>query len=166
MPDDTDVTGFSPEGDAALMTELGEVLREVHPVPADFARVGVESFTWRDVDAELAELTFDSLATSGGTLVRSMGHEPRILVFEAPSVSVEIELTRGAEGCRLVGQVSPPAPATVEVRHPGGTARVQADDFGRFRVSYLAAGPMSLRCELPPGDGGMSRAVETSWLVA
>jgi hypothetical protein len=61
---------------------------------------------------------------------------------------------------RLVGQVVPPGPATVVVRHAGGAITARADDLGRFEADGAEPGPLSLRIE--PDDGG--GAVETGWV--
>lgn len=47
--------------DDRLVAALTEALREAEVVPPRFVDVGRAAFAWHNVDAELAELTYDSL---------------------------------------------------------------------------------------------------------
>src|SRR5437773_988059 len=64
-------------GEAEMLAELRSVIDEVDAPPADVVAAAKASFTWRTVDAdlaELAEITFDSLVDEeAGTLVRGAG---------------------------------------------------------------------------------------------
>src|SRR3954470_17810269 len=108
-------------GDAEVLAELRSVIDQVDAVPADVVAAAKASFTWRTVDAELAqlaELTFDSLVDEdAGVLVRG-GEQPRLLTFGAAGVEIEVEATATASGrsFRLLGQVVPPAAGQLEVR--------------------------------------------------
>ena len=46
--------------DDRLLAELAAALDAADPVPARVLDAAKESFTWRTIDAELAELVFDS----------------------------------------------------------------------------------------------------------
>ena len=48
----------------------------------------------------------------------------------------------------------------VEVRHGGGVTAAAADEMGRFSVTAVTAGPVSLRCVA--GD----TVIETDWFLA
>ncbi len=121
-------------------------------MPSRLADVALAAFSFRTLDAELAELTFDSLA-EGAPAVRGEG--PRVLTFTGGGVTIEVELAEG----RLLGQLLPAGPPEVEVRFTGRTLLVAADRLGRFAVASLDAGPVSLRCRLASG-----RAVVTDWI--
>lgn len=110
------------------------------------------------MDTELAELTGE-LSDDHMVGVRST-RAPVLLTFEAPSLTVEVEVLQTAAARRLLGQLVPPGSGEVEVRHGGGTTRVSADEVGRFTVEDVAAGPVSLRC-----SAGL-RVVQTDWFIA
>ena len=67
-------------------------------------------------------------------------------------------------GRTLLGQLSPPATATVEI-HTMADAPLsaEADRLGRFRVRLPAGGPIRLR--VLGADGRARAPVETSWIT-
>ena len=107
---------------------------------------------------ELAELTSDP-ASDQLAGVRGP-HAPVLLTFEAPSLTVEVEVLETATARRLLGQLVPPTTGEVEVLHRAGTTSVAADEVGRFRVDDVAPGPVSLRCSAGSG------VVQTDWFLA
>src|SRR5436190_24385792 len=119
-------------GEAEMLAELRSVIDEVDAPPADVVAAAKASFTWRTVDAdlaELAEITFDSLVDEeAGTLVRGAG-QPRLLTFTATGVEIEVEVTPSGRAYRLLGQVIPAAPGDLEVRHPNSTQAVAVDEL-------------------------------------
>jgi hypothetical protein len=127
--------------DDDLMAELRAALTP-DPVPAGVVAAARASFTWRSVDEELAELLSDSadLALTG---VRGTGD--RRLSFEAPQLVIEFVLVPGPRGSRLEGQLAPPGPARIEVRHGTGTTDIEADEHGRFVLDGVRHGPLALR---------------------
>jgi hypothetical protein len=144
-----------------LWQELAAVVRTADPVSPELLRIGRDSFTWRTIEAELAELAFDSI---GHALTGVRGSPPqRQLTFEAPSLTLEIEVSAEGEQRRLLGQLVPPQPARVLIRHQDGIVAVEADEAGRFQVDDLPAGPGSLRCHLGGGSGGAP--VVTDWVT-
>jgi hypothetical protein len=151
-------------GDAALLAELRAVAARVDPVPTDLVAAARGVLTWRTVDEDLAELTFDSLE-DGLVGVRSAATTvaPRQLSFEAGSAAVEVELADG----RLVGQLVPPGPARVELHHGAGVVATRADDLGRFSFEV---GVFALPATGSPGtcrlrvDGDAFRLV-TTWFT-
>lgn len=147
--------------DEQLIAELRRVAELADPVPERVLNAARGSFAWRTIDAELAELAYDSAADAeAAALVRSSGGR-RLLTFDAPEVSVELEVVEAAGERRLEGQLVPPQPATIEVRHQGGTVTAEADELGRFSASGLEHGPVSLVCRLH----GQAGAIVTDWLV-
>lgn len=146
--------------DHDLLQALGEALRASDPAPEDWYFAGRGSYTWRRVDAELAELAFDSAASAAPTLVR--GPAPtRLVAFEAPTRRVELEVEPTRVGTfRVRGQLVPETAGTVELRQPERASLVvEADDHGCFAAEGLVAGPLSLRCTV----GGTT--VDTAWLT-
>jgi hypothetical protein len=162
MSDDSTAVGLPGDDDLendALMAELRALAVTLDPVPPEVVAAARSAIAWRTMDAELAELTADTSVEPQMAGVRS-GDAPAMLTFEAPELTVEIEVIQVGEGRRLLGQLVPPGPGEVEIRHKSGRLAVTADELGRFSASDLAAGPVSLLCR--QGSG----LVETDWFLA
>ena len=157
MTDDTNITD-----DEQLIAELRRIAGLADPVPERVLNAARGSFAWRTIDAELAELAYDSALDAEAALVRSSG-DRRLLTFEAPEVAltVELEVVEVAGERRLEGQLVPPQRATVEVRHQGGTVMAEADELGLFSAAGLEHGPVSLVFRLHDQAG----AIVTDWHV-
>ena len=148
--------------DDFLTEELRALGAEVDPVPARVLAAARGSFTWRTIDAELAALAYDSAVDAEHHALVRGGSEPRLLTFESDGLTVEVEVTEVGDRRRLIGQLVPPAPGVVEVRHPGGVVSVEADEVGRFTAEPIEPGPVSLRCRRT-GDG--EGTVATEWVT-
>ena len=148
------------ERDEQLLGTLRSVAAHRDPVPASVHAAARASFRWAGLDKELAHLVYDSYLDGDDARagVRGPG-AARQLTFESPALTVELEVTATASR-RLVGQLVPSGPATVEVRHRDGSFEVTADDLGRFAAERVPAGPMSLRCI----DAGR-QSVATDWIL-
>jgi hypothetical protein len=146
-----------------LLAQVREVLDETDPVPEFLLDAARETYTWRTIDAELAELTGDSLLE--GAAVRS-SRAPRLLTFTAEAATLVVEVAehvRGASlGRRLLGQILSPRAADIEVRHAEGTFSVTADEYGRFRAEAVPPGPISLACRF---GGALKPQLVTSWVT-
>lgn len=154
--------GGGGDREEELLAALAEAGR-LEAVPVETVASAKSAFAWRTVDAELAALTYDSdVAEDAMAGLRSTGTTtgPRELTFEAAGLTVELEVVEGRGGQRLLGQLVPPQPGTVEVRQFSATTTVEADEVGRFTVSGLRSGPASLRCEARGGA-----AVVTDWFL-
>ena len=151
------------QADEQLLAELRAVGALADPVPLRVLEAGRASLAWRRVDAELAELLFDSAAHDerlAGVRGRS---DTRLVTFAGPAaVGVELEIVEAAGGRQLIGQLVPPGPGTVEIRNPAGTVTVHADELGVFRAQGLGPGPTSLRCVAAGLD---RRPIETAWTL-
>ena len=157
----------SMAGGDALLGELGGLLSRLDPLPPQLLDQVRRAFCWRTVDAELAELSFDSLVDRDDALaVRAATDaalEPRTLGFGAvvdgDDLSIEVEVSATPDGPSLVGQVWPAGAATVEVQTGvGGATAVPADELGRFLVEPVPLGPV--RLSVRHGD----RLVQTTWV--
>ena len=118
------------------------------------------AFAWRAIDAELAELVFDSAvdALESDLVMRGGGIDMRQLTFSTDDVTIEIEI--GPAG--LMGQIIPAQPARVEVfQGAEEPIAVEADEFGVFQVAELRPGPTTLIAR--PLDDSWS--VRTAWLA-
>ncbi|MFJ7152449.1 hypothetical protein ACIQVT_30370 [Streptomyces sp. NPDC100445] len=150
VPDDRDLYA-----DTLLEEELRQAAAVLDPVPAELLQSALDAYALHDLDARLAELTFDSLVDA--LPVRGAVDAPRMLTFRAGAVTVDVEVT--ADG--LIGQVLPPQPARIEVLGGPRDARpVEADALGRFTGHTPPAGPFALR--LSTG----AEVIVTEWLRA
>jgi hypothetical protein len=142
---------------------LGGRWDPVAPRAVEAARAAVQ---WRTTDselAELAELVERPLACYPAQMAPA-GPRPMMLSFQAAALDVDIDVIPSDGRRRLVGQLAPPRSGPVEVRHSGGSLRVEADDIGRFSVEGVEPGPVSIRCEPQEGVGGP--VVDTDWFLA
>jgi len=138
-----------------LEEELRQAAAVLDPLPPALLQIAVDAYALHDLDARVAELTFDSLVDA--IPVRGATDVPRMLTFTAGEVTLDVEVT--AEG--LMGQVLPPRPARVEVLvGPQQAASLTADDLGRFTTTVAPTGPFALR--LHTG----ADVVVTEWLRA
>jgi hypothetical protein len=144
------------EFDAGLLEEeLRQAAAVLDPVPAELQQIAVDAYALHDLDARVAELTFDSLVDA--LPVRGVTDAPRMLTFRAGEVTVDVEVTTH----RLLGQVLPPQPARIEVLGgPRPGSPLTADDLGRFTGDLPLSGPFALRLRTG-GD-----VVVTEWLRA
>ena len=144
----TEGGSFDHNNDDELLEVLARAVQATEPVPAEVVAAAKASFTWRTIEAELAELTFDSVADTDALAgVRGPGG-PRALTFEHDDVVVELDVTEDAGRRTLVGHITPAPLDGVELHQAAATepVRLEADSFGRFRVPGLAAGPFRLLC--------------------
>ncbi|MEY2440629.1 MAG: hypothetical protein QOJ46_55 [bacterium] len=154
---------MTPTDDDILIDELRRVFAAIDPIPEPMQIAARAAIEWRMIDAELAALVSDSVVDEPALAVRGSG-EPRMLTFEAPGLTIELEAEHaGDETLRLVGQLVPPQTAQIAVRHGDDLAATHADERGRFVAGGVSQGPVSLRCRLD-GETGEGRLVETAWL--
>jgi hypothetical protein len=154
-------------GDDPLIHRLVELCDRLDPVPPDLLDQVRQAFCWRTVDADLAELSFDSLVDRDAALAVRAGAdsdlEPRMLGFGAvvdgEDVSIELEVSTAGQASCLVGQLWPAVASTVDVQSGAGSgATVPVDELGRFVVEPVPQGPVRLR--IRHGD----RTVQTTWV--
>jgi hypothetical protein len=152
------------EGEATddeLVEQLRGVAAQADPVPETFLRAARGSYTWRIVDHELAELAYDSLLDDARTPVVRGGGDIRLLTFEAPELTIELEVTVSGNDRRIAGQLIPEIEAIVEISHGGGTEVITTDRLGRFAAGPVTAGPVSLSCRRA---GALAAVVSTEWV--
>jgi hypothetical protein len=161
LNDATDAAGVAggDETDNELLTELRALAARLDPVPAEAIGAARSAIAWRTIDAELAHLTGDPASGKHLAGVRS-GRTPMLLTFEAPSLTVEVEVLETAAVRRLLGQLVPPTAGEIQVRHVAGTVSVAVDEVGRFTVDDVAPGPVSILCTAGP------HVVQTDWFLA
>jgi len=151
------------EADVELLAALRAAGTALDPVPDLVVESAKAAWTWRTIDAELAELTYDSWTDDkqlAGVRGAVAAPTSRLLSFEARDVAVELEIVVEGDRRRLVGQIVPPRPGVVEVHHRRGVELVEADMVGRFAVASVAPGLFRLTVR-PSGD---PRQVATAWI--
>jgi hypothetical protein len=141
----------------ALQELLATALDAVEPLPEHVLEGARAAFSWRTIDAELAELAFDSATSSAG--VRSGGTE-RELTFRSAELEIEL-LVAGTDELRLMGQLVPPGEATVELRTQSGTQEAVSDRLGQFRFEAAVEGP----AQLVVRRAGSAETIHTDWVV-
>ena len=140
--------------DDELLAELGEAVRSERSVPPGVLAAGRAAFGWRNVDGELAALSYDG-ALAG---VRSGAEtaELRALTFVASELTIEIELT----GDGLLGQLVPPQAGEVELRGQDRSVRAATmDEVGWFAFKPAPSGMCRLRLRTAEGA-----TVLTEWI--
>lgn len=155
---DEETAKEAESGDDALLAELRAMASRYDPVPAEAIAAARSALAWRTLDAELAALTADSSVSRSLAGVRGVA-TPTLLTFECGSLTLEVEVTEGRGGRRLLGQFVSPGPPTVEIRHPGGTTLVEVDEVGRFSATDIPPGPVRLEASV----GG--QVVVTDWFL-
>jgi hypothetical protein len=143
--------------DDELLAALKGALSARHAVPDEFVEAAKNAFAWHNIDAELAQLTYDS--TSGlepaAMATRSDTAAIRELTFTSARLTIELEVTADS----LFGQVIPAQAATIEIQpRTGGATLVSSDEVGFFSVETIPSGPFRLRCRAVGVD------VVTAWV--
>jgi len=147
------------------MADLRAFFAEVDPVPPLVSETAKASLGWRRLDADLAELLSDSaLEEDRYALTRGSGAPARAVTFSSGELTIDIEVHVDDPGRTLLGQLSPPAPATVEIQGIADEPlSADADHLGRFRIRLPAPGQIRLR--VVRRDGRAGQPVETSWIT-
>jgi len=114
------------------------------------------TYTWHNIDAELAQLTYDSSRELAAGL-RSETASIRALTFTSARITLEIEVTENS----LLGQVVPARAGTLETQtRAGAITSTPVDEIGCFAVEPIPASPFRLRCRTADGTD-----VLTGWIT-
>ena len=143
--------------DDQLVAKLRQGLNSADPVPEDVTRFASAVYEWRTIDAELAELDFDSVDEDVPSGVRSTA-TVRMVSFQAGKWLIDIEHDP-ATG-RLMGQVTPESRFSVELHTSGAHFSVESDDKGGFEAESVDGGPLSLVLRFEDGT-----VVKTAWII-
>lgn len=144
--------------DDQLLALLQDAMRESREVPPSFTEAGRNAFAWRGIDAELAQLTYDSeLDQDAAAGVRAEAASIRALTFTSAHLSLELEVTEDS----LLGQIIPPRSGTLEI-HPRNdeSTTTEVDELGCFSVGPIPPSPFRLRWRAPAGIDVM-----TGWIT-
>jgi len=127
-------------------------------VPKEFVEAGKSAFAWHSIDAELAQLTYDSTHSPDvSALTRAESASIRALTFTSTRVRIELELVESS----MLGQILPVQPATIEVQaRDDAEQAITTDEAGYFSIHPIPRGPFRLRCRLTVGSD-----ILTSWIT-
>jgi hypothetical protein len=128
--------------DDQVLTALGEATRAREAVPAQFIEAAKNAYAWHNIDAELAQLTYDSSRDeSWSAAVRSETASIRTLTFTSAHFSIELEVADDA----LLGQIIPPGGGTIEAQTgAGATTATPVSNVGLFSMEPIPASPFRL----------------------
>jgi hypothetical protein len=155
--------------DENLIEELRGLFAKDDPVPPLVVDTAKASLGWRRLDADLAELLSDSALEAAGEPALARGTaQVRSVSFGAGGTTIDVEIQGDGQERRILGQLSPPAGATVELQFAEAAVEsisVGVDELGRFRAALPDASAFRLRVGAPDAgaEGGVAY-VETSWV--
>lgn len=144
--------------DVQLWAALEKALRARQAVPPEFIEAAKNAYAWHNIDAELAQLTYDSVHDqSTAPSIRSETASIRTLTFTSAHLTIELEVNEGS----LIGQVIPVCEGTVEVQTRAGViATIPVDEVGCFPVRPVPGSSFRLRWR--PRDGS---DIVTGWIT-
>jgi hypothetical protein len=144
--------------DEEVLAALQQALHAQHAVPPEFIEAGKNTFAWHNIDAELAQLTYDSSLDPGRELsLRAEAASIRALTFTSAHLTIELEVTQDS----LLGQIIPAQPASIEIQPREGTETALAtDEIGCFSIQPMPPGPFRMRCRTEDGVDAL-----TGWIT-
>jgi hypothetical protein len=144
--------------DEILLEALARAIRSRRAVPPEWIAAAKNAFAWRNIDAELALLTYDSTQASvAAAATRAESASIRALTFSSPRLTIELEVTEDS----LLGQVVPAQATMIEVEtRDGAETSVSSDEIGCFSVHPTPVGSFRLRCRTAG-----STDVFTGWIT-
>ena len=143
--------------------DLTQQLRQnaADPPPESLLAAARAAYSWRTPEGQLVPSSYDSLLDESLTSVRS-GAGARLLSFGDDDLALDVEVSTTGATRSVLGQLSPPGPVEVTIRHGGAVeSTVTADDLGRFEVGDLRPGPLSIRCNVLGTDANLY----TDWVL-
>ena len=131
--------------DEELLAVLRQALAERQAVPPEFVEAAKNAFAWHNIDAELAELTYDSSRDAEpAPSTRAETASIRALTFTSAHLTIELEVTHDS----LLGQIVPAQPGSIKVQlRDGAESTVPADEIGRFTIRPMPACTFRLHCK-------------------
>jgi len=144
--------------DEQLLGALREAMRTREAVPHEIVETAKGVYAWHNIDAELAQLTYDSRHDKDRVAsVRSETASIRALTFTSAHLSIELEVTEGS----LLGQVIPPEEGTIEAQTGAGAiTAAPVDEIGCFSFEPVPSSPFRLHCRAARG-----LEVVTGWIT-
>jgi hypothetical protein len=130
--------------DEALLAALQQAVRARQAVPPELVEAAKNAFAWHNIDAELAQLTYDSTRDSDlAPSTRTEDASIRALTFRSAHLTIELEVT----GDTLLGQIIPAQAATIKVQtRSSAETALAADEIGCFAIHPAPPVPFRLQC--------------------
>jgi hypothetical protein len=144
---------MSDAADVPLLAQISDAFDELEPVPAHLSDAARSAFTWRRVDAELAELLFDS-STDELVGIRGTTSDRRSFRFGAGDFVIRAHLTQAS----LIVMVEPPLSVPCRVVTEEQADDHRTDDYGEIVVDAPDL-PVRIEVDLPSGT------VVTPWIT-
>ncbi len=134
---------------------LGEAFADdlLDPIPERLTTAARQAFGWRLIDAQLAELLFDS-ASDELVGVRGASTDRRSFRYGAGDAVIRVHLTDAS----LIVMVEPPLSVACRVDTEDGSEEHRTDELGEFVVDAPRL-PVRLEVDLPGGK------VVTPWIT-
>ena len=143
--------------DQEILAKLRRALNESDVAPSDVSEFAKAAFRWRDIEAELAHLDFDSVDEDVPSGVRSSA-TARMLSFQAGRWVLDVEYDEGSH--RLIGQIEPETPYRIDLHSAGTFFTIDSDDQGRLEAEGILTGPLSMVLRFTGGP-----VIKTQWVV-
>ena len=160
--DEERLTELSPGwGDEELLDALRQAFAARRAVPPEFVQAGQNAFAWHNIDADLAQLTYDSTDRTEELVATRAQEEAaiRVLTFTCAQAGLQIELEVQEDA--LAGQILPMQSAVIELQTKTGTEQpISADEVGCFWISPIPSEDFRLRCRPVAGNA----EVVTVWV--
>ena len=137
--------------DEQLLAALREALDADEAVPPEFIELGKNAYAWHNIDAELAQLTYDSIHEPDQALsLRAEAASIRALTFTSAHLTIELEVSEDS----VLGQVIPAQSGLIEIQGREGTtaATTEADEVGCFLLRPIPPSPFRLRFRTADGS--------------
>jgi hypothetical protein len=147
----------APAGDLCVPNDGPHDLPSPLTPPPWLVTAAKDVFELRGLDAELAELTWDSLVGAGPVQMRSP-NKARMLSFESLDLTLDLEVTEDAGSYEIVGHLMPPTVDRIEVdrlppadassgpSHDPAPLLAVVDETGQFVLGNLEPGRIRLLC--------------------
>jgi hypothetical protein len=143
--------------DERLLAALKEALEAHQAVPPEFVELGKNAYAWRNIDAELAQLTYDSAHEErSAPSMRSETASIRALTFTSANLTIELEVNEDS----MLGQVIPAQEGTIEIQTRTGATTIPVGEVGYFPIRSIPDGPFRLHCHTTDGSD-----VLTGWIT-
>jgi hypothetical protein len=142
-------------GDDPLLALISAAFdRELPPIPDRLTGAARDALQWRRLDAELAELLFDSAAEEL-VGVRGTGTDRRSFRYAAGDAVIRVHLTAAT----ITIMVEPPLSVPCRIATSGETTEHRTDEYGEL-VADAPELPVRIEIDLPGGT------VVTPWITA
>ena len=145
---------MSDDHDAQLLARISDAFdHDLDPIPVRLTAAAIDAYGWRTVDAEIAELLFDS-ADADLVGVRGTSTERRSFRFGADDFVLRVHLTAAT----LIVMVEPPLSVGCRVASDDGVADHRTDELGELVVDAPEL-PFRVEVDLPGGT------IVTPWIT-